>query len=273
MPAQAADTVRANDQTGAERHAGETPAHSQPDATPDDIWATREGWTGSERVGRAVSVYSGSTWALGSTLTESGWRFRSISGHGRSAYPGVMWIGGHAYPVTVHASTGFADLLLGYQWGTSTVAGKLTVKAFAGGSMEYQKVSPRNAVGARSLDYGAKGALETWLDISDRAWVSVDGSLGSDRRAFNSRARFGWRVLPGLSMGPEAGAGGADGTGSIRGGAFARFEWGAGDWWSGEVSAAGGATTAKLDRDFKPGEGASAAKGDPYANVNLLLRY
>ena len=68
----------------------------------------------------------------GSVLTENGWRLRSSSGHGRSRYPGVMWIGGHAYPVTVHARNTFSDLLAGYQWGTTTSFGRLTVKAFGG---------------------------------------------------------------------------------------------------------------------------------------------
>ena len=245
---------------------------SAADATPDDIWAWRETWTGSEKSGNTLSVYTGATMAVGgSILNENGWRLRSLSGHGRSQYPGVKWIGGHAYPVTVHAQNNFSDLLAGYQWGSATRFGHLTVKAFGGLAIESQRASPSNAIAARSLRYGAKGAVETWLDISDRTWLSVDASIGSARRAFAGRARYGWRIIPGLSIGPEAGVGGNEGDGAGRAGAFARFEWGAGDWWSGEVSAAAGMSTNTISMNNIGS--APLSRGDPYANISLLLRY
>ena len=263
-PAQAQDSVRAGTHNRAAQH--------DRDDTPEDIWAWREHWTGAERFGNSLSVHSGTTFAVGgSVLRESGWRLRSVSGHGRSSYPGVMWIGGHAYPATVHAQNSFSDLLAGYQWGDKTRFGHLTLKAFAGLTMEAQRASPSNAVAARGLKYGGKSAVETWLDLSDRTWLSVDASLGSARRSFSSRARYGWRVIPGLSIGPEAGVGGNDGGGAGRAGAFARFEWGAGDWWSGEISAAGGVSTNTVS--INDVGNAPISRGDPYANVSLLLRY
>jgi Cellulose biosynthesis protein BcsS len=262
--AQAQNSVRAGTQNRATQH--------DHDDTPDDIWAWREHWSGAEQFGRTLSVYSGATIAVGgSVLRESGWRMRSISGHGRSSYPGVKWIAGHAYPVTVHAQNNFSDLLAGYQWGEATRFGHLTVKAFGGMGIESQRASPSNAVAVRGLRYGGKAAVETWLDISDRTWLSVDASIGSARRSFSGRARYGWRIIPGLSLGPEAGVGGNDGEGAGRAGAFARYEWGAGDWWSGEVSAAGGVSTRMVSTsDFGS---VLVTRGDPYANVSLLLRY
>jgi hypothetical protein len=265
-----APTVLAQDSVKAGTH--NRAGHADHDDTPDDIWAWREHWSGAEQFGHTLSVYSGATIAVGgSVLRESGWRLRSISGHGRSTYPGVMWIGGHAYPVTVHAQNSFSDLLAGYQWGETTRFGRLTVKAFGGLSVEGQRASPSNAVGARGIKYGGKGAVETWLDLSDRTWLSVDASVGSARRTFTGRARYGWRIVPGLSIGPEAGVGGNDGEGAGRAGAFARFEWGAGDWWSGEVSAAVGMSTSTVN--INDVGNAPVTRGDPYANVSLLLRY
>jgi hypothetical protein len=262
--AQAQDAVRAGNYNRAVVH--------DHDDTPDDIWAWRETWSGAEKSGNTLSVYSGATVAVGgSVLTENGWRLRSFSGHGRSSYPGVMWIGGHAYPVTVHAQNNFSDLLAGYQWGTATRFGHLTVKAFGGLSIESQRAAPSNAVAARGLHYGGKAAIETWLDLSDRTWLQVDANAGSARRTFAGRARYGWRIIPGLSIGPEAGVGGNDGNGAARVGTFARWEWGAGDWWSGEVSAATGVSTSTVR--INDAASTPVSRGDPYANVSLLLRY
>jgi Cellulose biosynthesis protein BcsS len=265
-----APSVQAQDSVKAGTH--NRTAQADHDDMPEDIWAWREHWSGVEQFGRTLSVYSGATIAVGgSVLRESGWRMRSISGHGRSSYPGVKWIAGHAYPVTVHAQNNFSDLLAGYQWGEATRFGHLTIKVFGGLTIESQRASPSNAVAARGLKYGGKGAVETWLDLSDRTWLSVDASVGSARRTIASRARYGWRVIPGLSIGPEAGVGGNEGEAADRAGAFARFEWGASDWWSGEVSAAGGLSTSTVSTSDV---GAAPVKrGDPYANVSLLLRY
>jgi Cellulose biosynthesis protein BcsS len=265
-----APTVWAQDSVKAGTH--NRAAQVVHDDTPDDIWAWREHWSGAEQFGRTLSIYSGATIAVGgSVLRESGWRMRSISGHGRSSYPGVKWIAGHAYPVTVHAQNNFSDLLAGYQWGEATRFGHLTVKVFGGLTIESQRASPSNAVAARGLKYGGKGAVETWLDLSDRSWLSVDASVGSARRTIAGRARYGWRIIPGLSIGPEAGVGGNEGEAAGRAGAFARFEWGAGDWWSGEVSAAGGVSTSTVSTsDFGS---VPVTRGDPYANISLLLRY
>jgi Cellulose biosynthesis protein BcsS len=273
LAARAQDSVRAgtHNSSSQHNHARNGPNAASDDA-PEDIWAWRETWSGAEQFGRTVSVYSGATVAVGgSILRESGWRLRSISGHGRASYPGVQWIGGHAVPVTVHARNNFSDLLAGYQWGEVTRFGHLTIKAFSGLTIESQHATPGNAVAARGLKYGGKAAVEGWLDLSDRTWLSVDASLGSARRTFSGRSRYGWRMIPGLSIGPEVAVGGNEGTGAGRAGAFARFEWGAGDWWSGEVSAAGGVSTNTVginDVGTTP-----ISRGDPYANVSLLLRY
>jgi Cellulose biosynthesis protein BcsS len=270
LPSAFASAVWAQD--SAKTGANDRTVQADNDDTPDDIWAWRETWSGAEQFGRTRSVYTGATVAVGgSVLRESGWRMRSISGHGRSSYPGVKWIGGHAYPVTVHAQNNFSDLLAGYQWGEATRFGHLTIKVFGGMTIESQRASPSNAVAVRGINYGGKGAVEAWLDLNDRTWLSVDASVGSARRTIAGRARYGWRIIPGLSIGPEAGVGGSDGEGAGRAGAFARFEWGAGDWWSGEVSAAGGVSTRTVNTsDFGS---VPVTRGDPYANISLLLRY
>jgi hypothetical protein len=168
----------------------------------------------------------------------------------------------------VHARTGFSDLLAGYQWGEATRFGQLTVKVFAGASVEYRKASPINAVAERGFKPGAKAAVESWLDLSDRSWLSADVSASSANRMVAGRARYGWRIIPGVSIGPEFGGNSSTSRTDIRSGAFARLEWGAGDWWSGELSASGG-----IAGQTTSGASSSGGQVSPYTTVNMLLRY
>jgi hypothetical protein len=272
-PAHADDLVRAS------THNREVRADTHRDAgakdnPADDIWADRETWAGAEHVGGGLSVYSGATRAIGGgPLNEAGWRIRSVSGHGRSSFAGVAWIGGHAVPAAVQARTGFSDLLAGYQWGETTGFGQLTVKVFAGGSVEYRKASPLQAVAERGFKTGGKAAVESWLDLSDRSWLSADVSVGSANRMVAGRTRSGWRIIPGVSLGPELGGNRSNSRTDIRGGAFARLEWGAGDWWSGELSASGGLAGQLTTSGIGSAGGGASSQVGPYSTVNLLLRY
>ena len=48
----------------------------------------------------------------------------------------------------------------------------------------------------------------TWWTIGERAWTSLDVSWGSLHDGYAGRGRLGWRLLPLLSVGLEAGAAG-----------------------------------------------------------------
>ena len=54
---------------------------------------------------------------------------------------------------------------------------------------------PETAIRGRGL--GGKVALETWWNISDQAWTSLDVSWGSLYDSYAARARLGWRFMPG----------------------------------------------------------------------------
>ena len=69
----------------------------------------------------------------------------------------------------------YAEALLGYY----LRLGQLTAKAFAGASMSSgaSKSEPREP--SDGTEYGAKGALELWLNVSDETWTSVDFSYAT----------------------------------------------------------------------------------------------
>jgi len=214
----------------------------------------REVWAGAEATGQTWSAYTGLTAALGGSIRDDGWRFRSVSGYGRYHYQGYRYVGGHPIALaTIEGRSHFADVMLGYQarfdW--------LTIKAFAGVNLDGHQLSPDDpANAARGIGYGAKAALETWLNLSEQAWVSIDQSYATAHNNFSVRARAGYRLLPELSIGPEAGATGTRETQNGRAGGFLRYE---GPW--GETSVSAGVS------------GDIAKPTTPYATVNLMLRY
>ncbi len=110
------------------------------------------------------------------------------------------------------------------------------------------------------LEYGATGALEFWLNLGGQAWSSLDLSYTTAHETAAARWRAGWRVLPTLSVGPEARFDRNIEDGSARAGIFVRY-----DWFGGEVSAAAGiagSTTGKLTDELAP-----------YATLNMLTQF
>lgn len=214
----------------------------------------RELWAGAETTGQTWSAYTGMTVALGGAIRDNGWRLRSVSGYGRYHYEGYKFVGGHPVALTtIQGTSQFTDLLIGYQVGF----GPLTLKAFAGASMDGHRLTPDDPSNAtRGIAYGAKAALELWLNLSQAAWLSLDQSYASAHNTYSARARGGYRVVPPLSIGPEVGASGTSETQNGRLGGFLRYEWA-----GGEASASSGVT------------GDIAKPTTPYATVNVMLRY
>jgi len=100
------------------------------------------------------------------------------------------------------------------------------VKAFAGLTAAQYRVEPDDPeTTVRGPGLGGKAAIETWWNINDRAWSSVDASWGSLHGSYAARARLGWRFLPALSAGLEAGGSGNRESDIVSAGGFVRYEW------------------------------------------------
>jgi cellulose biosynthesis protein BcsS len=203
-----------------------------------------EVWSGAEIFGRDWSVYSGATVAPFGSVREDGFRLRGV-------------VGGYAdYGQSVMA---FGDLLIGYHMQLGTV----TIKVFGGLTVIERLPDPSGA----GPEYGGKGVLEAWWNITDETWASADLSFGSTHMDYGSRIRLGWRLWPELSAGLEGGSGGTaeanreHDTGRV--GGFLRYEWATGEVSISGGWAAGGSWGTWHDRDGPV----------PFGTVSLLTRF
>jgi Cellulose biosynthesis protein BcsS len=198
------------------------------------------------------------------SVQEDGLRLRLVAGYGADRYSGPRAIGGGSHIVTFSGTGSFAEALGGYQ----QQLGPLTAKVFAGIATADRRIRPDDPETAiHGAGLGGKMALETWLNLGEAAWTSVDLSWGSLYQSYAARARLGWRLTPALSAGLEAGAAGNIECDIIRAGAFVRYELA-----SGEISLSGGATNDKL-RDGNGGLLSAAQAGAPFAIVSWLTRF
>jgi hypothetical protein len=142
------------------------------------------------------------------------------------------------------------------------------VKVFAGVAIADRQARPDDIeTVVRGTGLGGKMALETWWNLGEAAFTSVDLSWGSLYQSYAARARLGWRLTPALSAGLEAGAAGNIECDIIRAGLFVRYEW-----TSGEMSLSGGATNDKL-REGNGGLLSATQAGSPFAMVSWLTRF
>ena len=221
---------------------------------------------GGEIAGHTWSAYTSTTIALSAlgigapkSIQEDGWRLRAGGGYWQYARRQEEWVPGVGSQQVSRKRTGsFADLLLGYH----ATVGDLTLKAYAGGIYERQQWSanPIDDSGSSS-DLAAKLLVESWLNLTPDAFAQLDVGWVSQDDAVNARARFGYRVIPSISIGPEIAywAAARDQMPGrdelVRYGGFARYEW-----TGGEVSLSAGAMDSEGDQRF-------------YATVNALLRF
>jgi hypothetical protein len=204
-----------------------------------------EMWSGGEAFQNIFwSVYGGAHVAPFGGVHEDGLRLRGVLGHGNHRSGAV----------------GFADVLVGYH----KQVGPVTLKLLAGMTVvDHHPSTPLAAMEGTS--FGAKGILEAWWNITDRAWASADLSRASLHMEYASRVRLGWRVWPELSLGLEGGAAGASvptwERDIARVGGFLRYEWA-----GGEVSISGGVAVdgAKGEWDGRP---------EPFGTVAVLTRF
>lgn len=235
----------------------------------------REVWAGVDATESTWLAYSGSTIAPFGGIHDPGLRLRFVGGYGQYTYSGrrhdpsrpTGWRLRH-----FEAETAFSDALIGYLWRL----GPLTTKGFVGAAGIGHAITPRDPDNiVDGLEWGAKAALELWLNLGDDAWASLDASYTTAHATYAARARLGYRVLPTLSVGLEAGfngnAVGNDGFLSSRvtdgpyqpidyqngrGGAFVRYEW-----YGGELSLSAGVS------------GDIASPTTPYATLNWLIQF
>jgi hypothetical protein len=143
--------------------------------------------------------------------------------------------------------------------------GSVTIKVFGGLSVTDHAPDPGEPYPRlRGTEYGGKGVLELWWNITDQAWASADLSFGSTHMDYGGRIRLGWRLWPELSVGLEGGSGGTAEPDlehdTARIGGFLRYEWA-----TGEVAISGGwaAEGTWRDRDGPA----------PFGTVSLLTRF
>ncbi len=227
-------------------------------ATPEA--AAREIWSGAETVGSTWAFYTGITAAWGD-VTQPGPRLRLIAGMSTYAYTySFEGVQGRA-----RAAQPFADLLAGYQW----QVGAFTLKAFAGGTGHADIRTTDQALdlwGQRRI--GAKLVGEAWWTIDPASWASLDAAFASPNATVWSRMRYGHRILPQLSLGPEALLSGEVSRLSGRLGAFARF-----DWPTGEIAVSGGFANAADTTAFGLAPSVKLRSATPYAALLWLQRF
>lgn len=242
------------------------PAAAEPAEKPL-LW--REVWAGADVSPDAWLLYSGATIAPFGHIHEDGLRFRATAGYGAYQYKNS----GAGKAGDYHAETTMGDVLVGYLKRFDP----LTVKVFAGFSYIEHDIHPLDdASVSNGAEWGAKGVLEFWLNMSEKSWTSLDLAYSTAHDTASVRFRSGYRIYPQLSLGLEGGLnvdgqaqckmrlGTANGCaadpdlGEVkslldygRTGLFARYEW-----TGGEISVSGGAVgrvySSDGEIDFQP---------------------
>jgi len=212
-------------------------------------------WAGAEVFHQVWSLYAGGTYAPFGSVREDGFRVRAVTGYGAYRYASPRWTGTGTQLLQFHGTTAFADLLAGYH----KQLGPLTIKILGGLTVADQKVDDPESISGTEI--GAKAVLETWWNITDRTWSSVDLSWSTLHDIYGARARLGWRLWPALSIGVEGGATGSWNYDTARIGSFVRYEWA-----TGEASLSGGFS------GDGPGSGWVDVHG-PFATFSVLTRF
>ena len=160
------------------------------------------------------SIYgeAGAVFALGHNLDTPGWLFRIKGGGGHYEYnraPGLKQ--------GVDFETG--DLMLGYQ----TLVGRARITAYFGGSVEHHD-NPDPLATVKGTRGGAKFQGEIYAPLNDRMYFFALGSISSVFTFYYTQAKVGYKVMPGIAVGPEVQALGNDRFDNVRLGPFVAFD-------------------------------------------------
>jgi Cellulose biosynthesis protein BcsS len=244
-----------------------TAARSNPGEPAQPKYGWREVWGGGDAMRDVWLLYTGMTLAPWSEhVYDPGFRLRSHMGYGEFNY-----VPSNTNGRSVRGTAGYADALIGYHWR----AGELTAKAFAG-IAAIDRRAPKASTDRTNfgMEYGPKLMLELWYNLGDAQWTSLNMAFTTAHKTASARWRWGYKVLPELSVGPElrfdTNDFRAEGRSSFfdqysaRCGAFISYKWP-----DMELSVAGGIASrfqgAKRDDDD--------TSMTPYATVNLLFQY
>ena len=251
--------------------AGNVRSEPLEDATsPKYGW--REVWGGADATKDVWLLYTGVTLApLSKDIYSDGLRFRVNSGYGQYQYEGrtlacdTLGVFDCAKKIKVDVTS--TDALIGYH----LRLGELTAKAFAGASMishDFGRQETKKSV--QGVDIGATAALEFWLNLGKDGWTSLDLQYTTAHETGSARWRAGWRVIPSLSIGPEARLDTNATQNAGRVGLFARY-----DWTGGEISVAGGFAqkVCKFDDVLCEDEDGDDTETSPYVTINLLSQF
>jgi hypothetical protein len=100
----------------------------------------------------------------------------------------------------------------------------LVVKAFIGPAMESRTILPVDPDKAISgTSWGARGAIESWMQLSDAFWISADGGYFTGTESYSGMLRLGYQPLDWLTFGPELATFGDVEDDSGRAGGFVRL--------------------------------------------------
>jgi len=249
-----------------------------------ELWKWRETWTGVDASRDNALLYAGITVSPFSHIHEPGLRLKLAGGYGQYRYSGDRSTTPIPDIQSFAAHTYYGEALVGYL----ERFGPLTAKAFAGVSMIGHDIAPFDPENVVFGDeFGLKGVLELWLDLSDKGYASLDLSWNTAHNTRSARTRLGARLTPSLSGGLEAwldlnaqsdcdlgwtSSSDCRGQASFqdqrtdlidytRGGVFVRYEWD-----GGEISLSGGVSGGSF---MSGGEG----DPEPYATVNWITQF
>lgn len=218
--------------------------------------------SGAQIFDRAWSLYSGATIAPFGGIQQDGARLRVVAGYGAYSYSSLHPTATLPILQKFRGEATFAELLAGYQ----VQVGPITLKAFLGVEASDHRIEPfdteTSIIGA---GWGGKAVLENWWNIGDQTWASLDLAWATLHDSYSARLRLGWRVVPALSLGLEAGAVGNQESGGAKLGPFIRYEWA-----TGELSVCGGFAS---DRPWDQPWGAVAHSSAPFVTVSWLTRF
>lgn len=219
---------------------------------------SREVWSGADISASVWLMYTGATVAPTGGIYDNGIRLRAAAGYGGYEFDDVRINGGNLEQHHFKADTAFADAMVGYQYRF----GELTTKAFVGISGIAHNVREPGALTApQGFEYGPKVAAEFWLNMGPDAWASLDLSWTSAHDTYAARMRAGYRLLPTLTAGLEAGINATGEQMDDRGGLFLRYEWSGGEI-SASAGVAGDIGSLSLSEDVAP-----------YATINWLTQF
>jgi len=176
-------------------------------------------FTGVDATENALFSYAGLTLA-GEGIDRDGVRLRLFAGTGNYSY-GSTKTGSDAHADTQRSADATqVDALLGWQVSFAAV----TTKVFAGiayEAHEVQPADPENTLGGTHV--GAKFMVETWLDLSEHAWLSADVSYATAIDGYYGALSLGLKPSASISLGPVLAAFGSRDFDAQRVGAFARW--------------------------------------------------